>query len=333
MTSAAPNHPKRVLAICYSQTGQLSQIADNVLAPLHEGGIQVHVEHLRPVAQYPFPWPFFRFFDAFPESAHMVAPALEPLGLMGDEDFDLIIIFYQVWFLAPSLPTTGFMKHPLAAQLLRNKPVVTVIGCRNMWLMAQEKMKTMLANVGAKLIDNVVLTDPSNMAATFVMTPLWFLTGRKKGVLGLPDAGIRADEIARTTRFGHALVDGLNNNLETSGQPILSGLSAVSANPKVLVSEKAATRGFFVWGKLLRALGEPGSVLRKPILALYFVFLLTLILTVVPISLLLQTLIRPFIKDKLTALKNRFELPSGSGNERMAQYVSTPYIDKTTPHD
>lgn len=312
--------PKRVLAVCYSQTGQLNQIANNVLTPLLDGGLDVHVEYLRPKVPYPFPWPFFRFFDAFPESAHLVAPELEPLALNGDEDFDLVVVFYQVWFLAPSLPVTGFMKHPLAAKLLRGKPVVTVIGCRNMWLLAQEEMKKMLADIGAKLVDNVVLMDSANMAATFVMTPRWFLTGKKDGFWGMPAAGIRAEEIASSTRFGRALADGLKNNLEVTGLPMLSGLSAVTANPKVLVSEKAATRGFFVWGKLLRAIGGPQHPLRKPILALYFVFLLTLILTVVPISLLLQTLIRPFIHDKLVALKNEFELPSGSGKERMSQH-------------
>ena len=310
---------KKILAICYSQTGQLSQIAHNILAPLQaDDGVDVHVEYLKPVSPYPFPWPFFRFFDAFPESAHMIAPELEPLGLSASDDFDLVIVFYQVWFLAPSLPITGFMKHPLAAKLLKDKPVVTVIGCRNMWLMAQEKMKTMLADVGARLVDNVVLMDKANMAATFITTPRWFLTGKKKGFWGMPDAGIPADDIAKTTRFGHALLDGLNRNAHHA--PMLTGLAAVTANPHILVSEKAGTKSFYVWGKLLRMVGQPGSALRVPVLAVYFVFLLTLIVTVVPISLTIQRLVRPLLKNKLAALKAKFEQPSGSGTERMSLY-------------
>ena len=74
--------PKRVLAVCYSQTGQLSRIADNFLAPLRESSaIALHVESLRPIYDYPFPWPFLRFFDTFPETVHADAPQLQPLTL------------------------------------------------------------------------------------------------------------------------------------------------------------------------------------------------------------------------------------------------------------
>lgn len=311
---------KRVLAICYSQTGQLNQIAQNILEPMIRQGIDVHVEYIKPVKPYPFPWPFLQFFDAFPESAHMVPPALEPLTIKQTDSFDLVIIFYQVWFLAPSLPITGFLKHPTAARVLKDKPVVTVIGCRNMWLMAQEKMKTMLSAVGARLTDNVVLMDKANMAATFITTPRWFLTGKKDGFWGMPAAGIPQTDIDHTTRFGLALTDALAQDLEKTGRPMLTGLAAVNANPKILVSEKAATRGFYVWGKLIRKVGPAGAWQRKPLLALYVVFLLGLILTVVPISLLIQALVRPFLKHKLAALKVRFEQPSGSGTERMNQY-------------
>ena len=93
------------------------------------------------------------------------------MTLTGDEDFDLIIVFYQVWFLAPSLPVTAFLQHPLAGVLFNNKPVITVIACRNMWLKAQEKMKMMLTHLGARLIDNVVLFDRGNVFATLITTP------------------------------------------------------------------------------------------------------------------------------------------------------------------
>ena len=102
---------KRVLVIHYSQTGQLGSVAEQIVAPLRaDPGISVHVETLRPLADFPFPWPFLAFFDAFPESAHMKPPPLAPLSLTGDEDFDLVILPYQVWFLAPSQPVVAFLK-------------------------------------------------------------------------------------------------------------------------------------------------------------------------------------------------------------------------------
>ncbi len=317
--SAGPR-VKRVLVIAYSQSGQLTRIAERVLAPLRQAGnFDVHVETLRPRQSYPFPWTFFSFLDAFPESAHMVAPDLQPLTLRGDEDFDLVILPYQVWFLAPSLPVTAFLKHPLAQRLLSGKPVVTVIACRNMWMLAQEKMKRLLSGCGACLIDNVVLIDPSPTLLTLVTTPYWLLTGRKR-LLGLPAAGIDDRSIARAERFGCALRDGLNQDAERKVEPMLHGLKACVADPRLYFSEMAGTRSFYLWGKLIRAAGGPRTHWRKPLLIVYVAFLVLLILSVVPLSLMIQTSLRPLLRQRLTALKLRIEMPSGSGSERMGVY-------------
>jgi hypothetical protein len=317
-----PARPKRVLAVRFSQTGQLHRISEHLLAPLREGpGIELHVETLRPAHDYPFPWPFLRFFDTFPETVHGDPVALRPLGLSErDAPFDLVIVFYQVWFLAPSPPVTAFLKDPLAAKLLAGTPVVTVIGCRNMWLMAQEKIKRLLEACGARLVDNVVLADSSPTLATLITTPLWLLTGRRDFIKALPAAGIAETEIARTRRFGLALRDALQRDEERGTQPLLAGLEAVEADPRLLVSEKAGTRSFHLWGKLLRAVGRQGQWRRYPVLVLYVLFLVALILTVVPVSLTLQWLLRPLMRGRLAAIKSRFEQPSGSGSERMHQY-------------
>ena len=322
ITKASTSLPiKRVLVLSYSQTGQLTEITRRILAPLEQDGrFLVHVETLRPVKPYPFPWGFFSFLDAFPEAAHMVPPPLQPLSLTGDEDFDLVILPYQVWFLAPSQPITGFLKHPLAKKLLNGKPVITVIACRNMWMLAQEKMKGLLEACGARLLDNVALVDPSPTMASLWTTPFWLLSGKKDFLKILPPAGVDAASIEAASRFGFALRDALLNNEERGNAPLLSGLKAVDSNPHLLVSEKAATRSFYLWGKLLRAVGEPGQLRRYPFLVLYVIFLITLISTVVPLSLLIQSLLRPFMRRRFAALKQQFDLPSGSGTERMHLY-------------
>lgn len=312
---------KRVLVLNYSQTGQLTEITRRIVEPLQQDGcIAVHIETLRPAKPYPFPWGFFSFLDAFPESAHMVPPELLPLSLTGDEDFDLVILPYQVWFLAPSQPVTAFLKLPLAKKLLEGKPVITVIACRNMWMLAQEKMKQMLNVCGARLLDNVALVDPSPTMASLWSTPFWLLSGKKDYLKFLPPAGVDAASIHAARRFGLALRDALHRGEERGIAPLLSGLKAVDSNPRLLFSEKAATRSFFVWGKLLRAVGGPGQWRRYPFLILYVTFLITLISTVVPVSLLIQSLTRPLLRRRFAALKQQFDLPSGSGAERMHLY-------------
>ena len=312
---------KRILVLCYSQTGQLAEITKRIVEPLQQDGrIAVHIETLRPVNPYPFPWGFFSFLDAFPESAHMVAPPLKPLSLTGEEDFDLVILPYQVWFLAPSLPITAFLKHPVAKRLLAGKPVVTVIACRNMWMLAQEKMKTLLDACDARLLDNVVLVDPSPTMVSLFTTPLWLLSGKRDFLKALPPAGVDAASIQAAGRFGFALRDALRKNEERGSAPLLTGMKAVDSDPNLLVIEKAGTRSFYLWGKLLRAVGEPGQLRRYPFLILYVIFLIALILTVVPLSLLIQALLRPLMRRRFVALKQQFDLPSGSGTERMHLY-------------
>ena len=321
ITATGHSTIKRVLVINYSQTGQLTAITQRIIAPLEQDEhIKVHVETLRPLRPYPFPWRFFSFLDAFPESAHMVPPPLQPLSLNGDEDFDLVILPYQVWFLAPSLPITAFLKHPLAKKLLAGKPVVTVIACRNMWMLAQEKMKMLLAGCGARLLDNVVLVDPSPTMASLVTTPLWLLSGKRDLLRILPPAGVDAASIAATRRFGLALRDALHHDEERGTAPLLAGLKAADSDPHLLVSETAGTRSFYLWGKLLRAVGEPGQLRRYPFLFLYVVFLIALILTVVPLSLLLQLLLQPLLRRRLALIKQRFDAPSGCATERMYLY-------------
>ncbi|MDO8990239.1 MAG: dialkylresorcinol condensing enzyme [Sideroxyarcus sp.] len=321
-TEASTSLPtKRVLVLNYSQTGQLTEITRRILAPLEQDGrIAVHVETLRPERPFPFPWSFFRFLDAFPESAHMIPPPLQPLTLTGDEQFDLVILPYQVWFLAPSQPVTAFLKHPVAKKLLAGKPVVTVIACRNMWMLAQEKMKGLLQGCGARLLDNVALVDPGPTMATLFTTPLWLWSGKRDFFKALPRAGVDEKSVQESRRFGLALRDALLRDEERGSAPLLSGLRAADSNPSLLFSEKAATRSFFVWGKLLRLAGEPGNLSRYPLLILYVIFLITLILTVVPLSLIIQLVLRPFLRRRFAALKQQFDMPSGSSAERMYQY-------------
>lgn len=320
---AVKGRVKKVLVFEYSQSGQLASIVDRVLEPLRDSAdIVVHVERIRPLRPHPFPWSVRHFFDAFPESALMVPEALAPLSLPddGSVDFDLVILPYQVWFLAPSLPISSLLQQTQVQKLLAGKPVVTIIACRNMWLMAQERMKALLARAGARLIDNVVLTDSGPMAATLITTPLWMFTGRRDGWFGLPPAGVTPEDIQGSRRFGLALRDALRSDQEQGPGPLLHGLQAVQADPNLWVSERAGTRSFRLWGHLIHAAGDRGAIQRIPLLALYVVVLILIILTVLPISKLIQTALRPWRVAYEGRLKTAFEAPSGSGKERITHY-------------
>lgn len=310
----------RILVLYYSQTGQLTRAVQSMLGPLAgRPDVEIVWQNLEPVEPFPFPWGFFRFFDTFPECVHLDPPPIRPVSFGKDARFDLVVLAYQVWFLSPSLPVTAFLKSE-AATVLKDTPVITFIACRNMWLSAQEKMKTMLREIGARHIDNVVLVDQGPPWATFVTTPRWVLTGKKDGFWGIfPPAGVSESEIAAAARFGRALADSLPLLQSTRG-PLLSGLGAVKAIPGYITGEKIAHRSFRLWGGLLRAIGQPGNPLRRLVLVVYIVFLVAMILTVMPVSMVVRALLRPLFREQLDAEVARLEAPSGSSAQRMRQY-------------
>jgi hypothetical protein len=303
---------RQVLIVHYSQSGQLNQLVESVSAPLREqSDVQVDYLELRMQTPFPFPWPFLKFFRIFPETVLMQPQPLQPLAVDADKKYDLIILAYQVWFLSPSLPMSSFLASPEAAKLLHGTPVMTLIGCRNMWLIAQEKMKTKLKELNARLVDNAVLTDACGSAMSFLATPLWMFTGRQKAYAWLPKAGIAASQIAAARRFGEAIAARLLQDQKPITAPMLQGLGAVSINEKLIASERIGARSFYMWSRLLRALGQPDSVLRAVGLWVYIVFLLCMIVTVVPISALLKKILSPLTKKRIAREKAYFAQPSG----------------------
>lgn len=305
---------RKVLVVHYcSPSGQLSEVIRNLTAPLAEaGGVELHQVVLRPREPYPYPWPLLRFFDTFPETIYLDPPAIEPLGPDATLRYDLVILGYQVWFLSPSGPTAAFLKSPEARTLLKDTPVVTVIACRDMWLMAQERVKELLAACGARLVGNVVLVDEAGSVGSFLATPLWMLTGNRGPRLGglIPRAGVKPEQIRDSRRFGERIASALR-----AGQPLDDGLlrhlGAVKVNTKLIATEKAARRSFLAWGALLRALGPQGSRARQPVVAFYIVFLITLLIVVLPVSALLKTLTAPLLRARIAAQQAYFSAPSG----------------------
>lgn len=312
---------KNILVISYSQTGQLDDIVKNFISPLCENKATIEITHrnIEPIKYYPFPWDMMTFMDTFPESVHLDGCDIKSFN--DDREYDLIILAYQVWFLSPSIPITAFLKSSYAKEKLHNKPVITLIGCRNMWVMAQEKVKVLLNDIGAKLIDNVVLIDRGNSLETFITTPRWMLTGKTNSLWGMSEAGIDPKQINNSKRFGKALLQALHDDKEKEQKPLLKGLKAVEVNSKLIRSEKIATKSFHIWGSLIQKLGKPGDIKRKPVVILYLIFLLLIIVTIVPINMIVQSILRRTNKEQVQQEKEKYEQPSGNGDERMKEFM------------
>src|SRR5207237_10650958 len=133
-------------------------------------------------------------------------PDCPPICYHTGEHFDLIVIAYEVWFLATARPNIAFLKNEADRALGHGRPVATLITCRNMWHNAQEEMKKLIHDAGGELRDNVAFTDNAPTMATLFTTPAWLLSGKRDAIPGLPPAGVSEREIASADRFGRALL-------------------------------------------------------------------------------------------------------------------------------
>lgn len=301
---------KKVLVLYYSQAGQLKRVINSFISKLPDTEIQVDMRAIEPKRAYPFPWPFYEFFDEFPESVLMDGCEIHELQDV-KENYDLIIMGYTVWYMAPSIPVTAYLQSQQARKIFAGKPVVTLIACRDMWVLAQEKMKKLLENLGAKLIDNVALTDQGKGAYSLVTLPRYLLTGNKNPFWFFPPAGILESDIKAASRFGKRLNEALKLDLEKQSKPLLQSLGAVNIDGKLIATEKIANRSFQVWTRLIKLSGKKYSFGRKVSITIYVGFLIILLLTVVPVNIIISKLINLLRKDKLNALERYYEQPSG----------------------
>lgn len=331
MTMTQETKQYKVLVVYYSQSGQLEQIVQSIVEPLatHEA-IQLTWEQLKPVREYPFPWPILKFLDVFPESIELIPPALQPTSFDPDAHFDLVILAYQVWYLAPSLPVTAFLTSS-AARILNGKPVITVVNCRDKWIMAQETVKQFIAKAGGKLIDNVVVSGEGNPFTQLVTSLRWLWTGKRNRFWKIfPPAGISASAIEAASRFGHAIVEALSADTISSGSPVLRGLGAVRVDPELLQQEKVAYFNFKYWGRWIRRCGKPGSPSRWPLLGCFALYLFCLLVVSFPIAVVVKLVINPLRKETLAEQAQQYEEPSGSSRERIPQAIIASSGEKMT---
>lgn len=277
---------KKILVVQYSQTGQLTDIVKSILGPLSsDKTIQIDTLTLQPQPDYPFPWSTQTFCDVFPESVEGVPCALAPLDCNPDESYDLIILAYQVWYLSPSIPVHAFLQSPEAKRLLNETPVVTVIGCRNMWLLAQERVKRCIRDMGGQHLGNIVLGDRASNLVGVATIAYWMLTGRKDRLLHIfPKPGVDESDIRGAFRFGVILRKALQGDGLSLDQQVLNAVGAVRVEPAYIIFENRIMKIFRIWARFIRRRGGPGAPARQRRVRCFFYYLLVAIAVLAPLA-------------------------------------------------
>ena len=304
---------KRILIVYYSQSGDVARIMETFVRPIRNlPDVDVAIENLEPIRPYPFPWRTLpRLLSIFPECHRGGGNGIRPLSIGLDRTFDLVILAYQVWFLAPSLPVQDFLRSEYGA-LLRGAKVITLCVSRNMWHSGSETMKERLRGAGAVHLDNVVVNHQGPPFATFISVPRLLLTGKRDRFLGIfPPAEVSQQDLDRVNRLGEAAAEQLRGRDEWPNQPLLAGKGAVEVNPRYIAPELV---GWYVYQAGTRAVlfaGRFGRWARRLAIYLFAVGLLACVLIGVPLILLTVLVSYPFLRRRISRYALRLAEPSG----------------------
>ncbi|MBN9338206.1 MAG: dialkylresorcinol condensing enzyme DarA [Chryseobacterium sp.] len=285
---------KKILVIYYSQTGQLKDIVKNIAQPFEEKKDEYSVTYynIQLKKDFPFPWPSDVFFNTFPESYLQIpSEILPPPEDVLNQKFDLILFGYQVWYLTPSIPIISFLKSGYAENILKDTPVVTISGTRNMWMLSQEKLKVYLRDLKAQLVGNIALVDRHDNYTSVLTILRWLTTGQKEKSGILPAAGISDEEIAGSVKYGKIIEGHLRENNFKDLQPELVKNGAVEIRPFLVRVEKVGNKIFTVWSNLIIKKKE-----KRPLLIKFFkVYLMAAIWIISPIVLIFHILLAPLL--------------------------------------
>ncbi len=285
---------KHVLFVYFSQSGQLEEIAHSIAAPfLNDSDIVVDFYEIKMVHAFPFPWKSDAFFNTFPESFRQIPEEIHPPApKILETDYDLILLHYQVWYLTPSIPINSFLKSIFAQQILADKPVVTISGSRNMWALAQDKMKTLLDNLRASLVGNIALTDRNHNLISVITIVDWLFSGVKRHAYGIfPLPGVSEKEIIGASKYGNIILPFLKQGQYNGMQQELVRIGAVDYRFFLVSMDQKGNRMFKVWSNLI--LSNPKY--RRRLIRFFKYYVVFAIYGISPIVYLIELLLFPFL--------------------------------------
>lgn len=304
---------KKVLAINYSQTGQLHEILDKLVEPLEVDVDRIEVKMKKP---FDFPWKSAVFFDAMPESVQEIPADIEPISYKYDQ-YDLVILGYQPWFLSPSIPTTSLLEDPEFKKRLKGAKVITVIGARNMWLNAQNSIMDQLEKNEAELVGSIPLFDRHSNLASVVSILHWMLKGKKEKKWGIfPKPGVSDEDIKSSTDFALPIQRALEEDNFSDLQKNLVAMGRFKILTTIMFIESRAKKLFQIWAGVIKKKEKKSAKSRKKWLVVFKYYLIFALFIVSPIVLLIYSiLVRPFTQNSIKK-KKEYYLFSGIGFQK-----------------
>lgn len=274
----------KIVVFYYSQSGQALQAAQSLCSPLEQEGTVIY-KAIQTLHRFPFPWSKNEFFDIFPETRlGIVVTPIEPIDLSDVQDADLVLVFGQSWFLSPSMPMQSFFADASIRAYLQGRPVVFVNACRNMWLMTLRRIREYASAIGFRLEGHIVLQDENPNLTSVITIIRWLIYGHKEATSLLPAAGISAEHIQTSSRFGQLIGQAVHQQCYDGLQAQLLEAGAIHYKPSIMMIEQVGHRMFGFWAKFIRRRGEFGDPRRVTRLNIFYGYLLAVLFLISPFA-------------------------------------------------
>ena len=294
----------KVAVFYYTQSGQALQIAQNVCQPLEKAGHDVIYKRIEPENPFPFPWTCWSFFETFPETRLAIPTGkLKEIDFSDVNDADLAIISGQSWYLSPSLPLQAFFQNEKTMAYLKGKNIVNISGCRNMWVMAQRKIRQYIYHAGGYFAGHIVLQDKAPNLVGVLTIVRWLFYNKKAASRWLPAAGVSEHDIQHASRFGNVINETLENGNWNDLQNKLMREIAVEYRANVAFIEKTGHRIFGIWAKFIRKKGSYQDKRRAWRIKLFCYYLFFVLYVASPVGLLVFYLTYPLRRKSINKFR------------------------------
>lgn len=273
---------KKIAVFYYSQTGQLADILHSLLTPLVNKGCNVVYKRIEPQEPFPFPWTSDQFYDIFPESRAEVPFPLKPTDFSDIMDADLVVLGYQPWFLAPSIPVASFLREKETQLYLSGRDVIAVGGTRNMWVSAIKSIKERLDEAGARLVGHMAFEDKHNNLVSVLTIFRWLINNKKEATKYLPAAGVSPEDIRSASQYSKYVLSALEKSDYSELQREIVASGGLRFSPNIYFIENNGNKIWGSWAKWVLKKGGHGDPARRFRLKIFKWYLLTLIFAISP---------------------------------------------------
>lgn len=294
---------KKVAVFYYTQTGQLKKILNSLLTPLELKGCEVIYKNIETIEPFSFPWTSEKFYDIFPESRAEIPFTLKKMDFSDVLDADIVVLGYQPWFLAPSIPVASFLKCKETMLYLSGRDVIAVGGARNMWVSAIKSIKTQLEQSGANLTAHIALEDRHNNLISVLTIFRWLINNKKEATKYLPAAGVSNQDIELLSGLSDDLYNAIESRNFRELQEMIVEKGALRFNPSLYFIENNGNKIWGAWAKWVLKKGKYGDPERRFRLKIFKWYLLTLIFAVSPFGSLFFALTWPLRRASFETIK------------------------------